>query len=87
MTPIIPTRAIELAIEGGWKNDFVLEAYNYSSFMASAALDPAFWQALVKNLRPQNETRALWLVKAEQFAYLILTNGDTDKFWDELLKA
>lgn len=42
----IPKRAIEKAIEGGWKGDW----YVWAHAPAIIALDPTFWQALCKAL-------------------------------------
>jgi hypothetical protein len=58
------------------------------------ALDPTFWQALGKALGGKNWTQKeyidereveAWFANAINFYWLILTNGDTDKFWNELL--
>lgn len=78
--------------------------------LSAIALNPTFWQALVK--MPMNcpkvwkgkrcsageirkcstcgrgyvgQSRYSWLPLAKRFAFLILTGGDTQKFWDELL--
>lgn len=63
-----------------------------------AALMPSFWQALGKALgwmTPQPDSGEPpfnlkvgyneWHVRASQFYDIILTGGDTDKFWKDLL--
>lgn len=50
------------------------------------ALDPAFWQALGKQLgwAPMGEAtveKGSWFSYAHGFYDLILTGGDTEKFW------
>lgn len=64
---------------------------------AEIALDPTFWQALGKVLGwvrltkvDENPTRRAAVPTCNEYAHrfydLILTSGDTDKFWDEILK-
>lgn len=64
---------------------------NYEHAGACAiALDPSFWQSLAKALEWQ-EWNENWgvdgkgYVHAMRFYDLILTGGDTDKFWRDLL--
>ena len=61
---------------------------------AQIALDPSFWQSLGKTLGWEKCAEGcegdckvgVWKKKARRFYDLILTGGDTEKFWDELLK-
>lgn len=59
-------------------------------------LDPLFWEALGKRLgwSPKNSWKdsgdirhAGWIIEAKRFYDIILTNGNTDKFWEELLES
>jgi hypothetical protein len=57
------------------------------------ALDPSFWQALGKALGWNVTGRQLamnskpnWQIWATRFYDLILTGGDTEKFWADLLQ-
>jgi hypothetical protein len=73
----------------------------YTVMFAEIALDPSFWQALGKALGwPEKYEWAQtddfgdcielseisWIYQADRFYHLILTGGDTEKFWAELLK-
>lgn len=55
-------------------------------------IDPTFWQALIKGkknnwLEPDGRlSKKKWMWAARKFYDLILTGGDTTKFWEELLK-
>lgn len=55
--------------------------------LAIIALDPTFWQALGKALgwHGNEYLRGEWYWQARQHHDLILTGGDTEKFWNELL--
>lgn len=82
---MIPKTAIEKAIEGGWKPNYLDEKFLTKSpkYAASIltdspdemlyriALDPSFWQALYP------ET---WYEVGTTFAGFVL-RGETDKFW------
>lgn len=71
----------------------------YVAMEAEIALDPSFLQALGKALGWEKETHAFvhgredvttiggrtWLIRAFQFYEIVLTGGDTEKFWEELL--
>lgn len=54
--------------------------------------DPSFWQALGKALgwrivgptKKDNDHNPEWYYRALEFYELILTGGDTEKFWEEL---
>jgi|GEM_PF-3869905 len=92
----IQKAAIERAIKGGWAVDlgvrstclkcdkrlcgcqFRWEERSWKDF----ALDPSFWQALDKGL---GERGYIWDDRARVFYDLILTGGDTDKFWADQL--
>lgn len=59
------------------------------------ALDPFFWRALGKVLewrivgptKKDNDHNPEWYYQALEFYDLILTGGDTKKFWEEILSA
>ena len=85
---MIPKRAIELSIKGGWNDEWLVGDKRF----ADIALDPSFWQSLGKALGWKAEddpTRIgyTWQGNASRFYDLILTGGDTKTFWDELLKS
>jgi hypothetical protein len=74
--------------------DTELEYCKYMMWQA-VALDPHFWQALGKELgwpqisaysRESDNEHETWRMTALSFYDLILTGGDTDAFWRELLK-
>ena len=87
---IIPKHIIELAIEGGLKKKYLptnimsepLALYNLDA-QARLLLVPQFWQALGKRLGWSGEKSGY---QAHVFYDLLLTKGDTDKFWEELTK-
>lgn len=86
---MIPKAALEKAIEGGWKYKSS-DRYSREEAIAvlmtlweGTALDSSFWQALGRALG-WNEDDSI--MQARHFCYLVLTGGDTGKFWDELLK-
>lgn len=72
---------------------------NQTISLANTALDATFWQALGKALGwgdywyndPETHVKVNlqkpWLDYAHRFCDLIYTGGDTEKFWDELLKS
>lgn len=91
---MIPKEAIEKAIEGGWQVEDVLQTGNLivdTKFMhQQATLDPSFWKCLGKAQGWQGKHEPLtdMLVlqaHVHKFIDLILTGGDTEKFWRELL--
>lgn len=97
---MIPKRAIELSIEGGWAN-YRKEEIDRGGY--KIALDPTFWQALGKSLGweayvgefsweicsgghdSHSFEDAEWKMWALMFYDLILTGGNTDAYWKELL--
>lgn len=82
---MIPKSAIEKAIEGGYpRNSELLDTYCTHGI----ALDPTFWQALAKVGLYTKSPRTVdpWKRTAREFYDLILTGGDTEKFWEEILK-
>lgn len=97
----IPHEAIEKAIEGGWKSDLytdeqwekIKHLFSVSGIpdMAVLALDSSFWQSLGKALgweEPELELAGLmptWMKLAKQFYHIILSQQDTQPFWEELL--
>lgn len=93
MNNLIPQAAIEKAIEGGWRNGRAWrgqnDAYTYE-WCCVVALDPTFWQALGKALGwgyYDNESgERVELRNAHRLYDLTLTGGDTEKFWQEILK-
>ena len=129
---MIPKKAIERAIEGGWQPSahrsrtlyntatrWLQEAITVSASISEAeiALDPSFWQSLGKALGwseedfegfihkdddmlcPCNPEKLVqsgamivlhrgpvrWRTEAHNFFGIILTGGDTEKFWSDLL--
>jgi len=62
------------------------------------ALDPTFWQALGKALGWDERTTDFdvdefymtdvqeWEFNAHWFAHIVLTGGDTEAFWNDILK-
>jgi len=86
---MIPKEAITKAIEGGWSNDamyWVVE--EKQRYFELAALDPDFWRALGKALGWREDTFdmwGMWYFNAQEFQKLILTGGDTEAFWRDLL--
>ena len=112
---MITDRAIEKAIEGGWKpHGRTIDNWQYQAkngcLLASLeeeagvvefwwqqiALDTSFWQALEKNVgwgasgisgaRANGVEMLAWQALAHRFYDLILTGGDMEKFWADLLK-
>lgn len=88
---MIPKQAIEKAIEGGWQPTIPHERMP----TASIALDPTFWQALgkgcgwVEKHTPDHlecPDLECWCNIANIFTRIVLTDGDTEKFWKELLQ-
>jgi hypothetical protein len=78
---MIPKSAITKAIEGGYI-DF---AENYSD--ANRICDPSFWQCLGKALGwGGNAKGGVWSQEAIRFYKIILTGGNVEQFWNELLK-
>ena len=80
-----------------WKDWILVPVYDYdvvSQELPLIAIDPTFWQALGKATDPERyegsgvyngEAMPRYLCKAMCFYSLILTGGDTEKFWKELL--
>jgi hypothetical protein len=88
---MIPEQALEKAKEGGWDKS---RGYIDTEFSEEAvALDKTFWIALGKAMgwtlksRAWNSTHdaATWIVNAQHFYDLILTEQPTENFWAELL--
>lgn len=88
---------VEVEIYGNGRVNFnsggVITGINESGVV----LDPKFWQALGKALGwddgeiervgyADGRYPWMWQFIAHQFYDLILTGGDTNKFWEELLK-
>ena len=73
------------------------QSQNLTLGYAQIALDPLFWQALGKALRWAKQVQSViswhknevptWQNRAHRFYDLILTGGDTEKFWEEILKS
>lgn len=93
---MIPTQAIEKAIEGGWISlDPETDAKNWQK----TALSRSFWQSLGKatgndsknlyvytSFTNNKEVEGWWQWAMHRFLdTLILTGGDTEAFWEELL--
>ncbi len=96
---MIPKQAIARAIEGGYKIDLDWFADLPIYAHAQIVIDPIFWQALIKKAEftfdmiwecplcaSKNGGHEPWLWYSHRFVSLVLTNGDIEKFWKELLK-
>ena len=99
----IPKEAIEKAIEGGWKPNAHNEGIDWRGVIQpwqATACDPSFWQSLGKalgwteridgGLKYENGFYKKLPVEqwyAHKFYDLILTGGDTEVFWKELLSS
>jgi hypothetical protein len=92
--------AIKLAIEkGGYDKDIAnSNQFSRERTEAEIILDPLFWQALgkalgwgenagIKSSDIENTWLPLsgWKYHAHQYFDLVLTGGDVEKFWKELL--
>lgn len=94
----IPKEIIEKAIEGNYEgltqHDLDTDNYNAETWY-KIALDPSFWQALFPyNALDGHDDRECnclkryeWKEEAHNFYDLVLTEGDTDAFWHEILSA
>lgn len=92
---MIPKQAALKAAEGGWRG-FIIEPRERADTTLSnwrdIALDPTFWQALGKALgwqgkhHPQTDMLVLQ-AQVHTLVDLILTEGDTEKFWSSLLDS
>lgn len=75
-----------------WRGTF-MRPYQYDDLeisLADLALDPLFWQSLGKALEwddveDESTRTSYWHFNALKFFSLILTNGDTEKFWKDLI--
>lgn len=95
MTNLIPKRAIELSIEGGYEIAYNMSQTKGTMRQNEIALDPEFWSALGKSLGWDEEVTSSnfkidsmsgWEHYALWFTHLILTGGNTESFWAELLR-
>lgn len=88
--------AIKLAIEkGGWNpggiKGLVTADCNVASFIKKkeAVLNPLFWRALATarlyKASDFDSKQPTWLYHAHQYFDLVLTGGDVEKFWSDLL--
>jgi len=87
---MIPKVAIEKAIEGGWNDRlYRVDMGNRSVWTHSEALvlDPAFWQALGRALGWEEYHWKHDRTTQHRFYDLVLTGGDTEAYWNELLKV
>jgi hypothetical protein len=126
---MIPLRAIDIAIQGGWEpygcdfTDMPIDArgvctltdedaqsfdfgiydteypdqgYYYAGTNFRTAFDATFWQSLGKELGWLPDADELitadkhqygWKVYARRFYDLILTNGNTTTFWNDILSG
>jgi hypothetical protein len=100
---MIPTAALQKALDGGWKPSSVRRMTlafllvgprskagetTHRPYLAMFALDPEFWQGLASApgiSTPHQEGFPWWQNTAHEFYDIVLTGGDTQKFWDELL--
>jgi len=100
---MIPKAAIEKAIERGWKyNGLEFEGHpdfnddelaygwvrttkgTYTVYRSEIALDPSFWQAVFP---VSHYAATYWFDMAQKFSRLILTGGDLEAYWNELLST
>ncbi len=85
---MIPKQAIKKAIEGGWN-----PSYRERTDAHYTVLMPTFWQALGKASGWQKSLTFFavdipsWEAQALRFHRLILTGGDLDAYWKEVLAA
>lgn len=85
---LIPRWAIELAYKGGWHAGKQHQVAQNVFCQAHYALDPLFWQALEEvfgwkeSIGIYGDVRPTRIIRAHQFYELVLTGGDTKKFWD-----
>jgi hypothetical protein len=87
--------AIKLAIEkGGWKPHHLGRAMSlpFGNIILGEnyITDPQFWVALGKALGwkvSMEHLNPTWLYYAQQYHKLVLTGGDIESFWHELLKG
>lgn len=88
---MIPNKAYALARSVGWKpKDEEIDAWQVD------ALDPTFFQALGKVLGWGNNAKKIELVElnreklafihAHKFFELVLTGGDLEQYWRDLLE-
>jgi len=94
---MIPKQVIEKAIEAGWPVERWGGAVAYDCIVRDVwecvALIPSFWQALGKALgwSDKKDHEGIggyypeWQYHAQCFYDLVLTGGDTKKFWEEVL--
>lgn len=95
---MIPKLIIEKAILGGWhkeekpriseNNDGLWVEFDVGDdtrtlHESDIALDPLFWSALGKSCGWTREYQ--WRINAEKFYRVILSDGDTAAFWEEIL--
>lgn len=84
------------ATDGVADTDFCMRVGSWCYDFRTVALDPTFWQSLLPicechcgkdghAIRSINCPRTNWKNRARDFYDLILTGGDTQAFWDELL--
>lgn len=86
---MIPKNAKDKAFDGGW---LPFATKSYLPGWQAIALDQTFWQCLGKALgwehedtiKPMSEER--WIRYARHFYDLILTGGNIQAFWNDLLK-
>jgi hypothetical protein len=87
--------AIDLAIKGGYDAHF--DRPIGIKDLRTCVLRPEFWQALGKALGWDDgdhtdegyafsEYYWMWQYKAHKYFDLLLTGGETEKFWQDLLK-
>lgn len=95
---MIPEHIIKLAIDGGYEREryYFDENGNWDYVPELDILNPFFWQALGKvngwkhpDSKDINEDIGLvpngeWARNAHNFFDLLMTNGNTAKFWDSI---
>lgn len=87
---MIPKQVTERAIEGGYSPSWNIKALeDFPELYDRMVLDPTFWQALGRALDSKAHYHTMYEIDALttgiEFFRLVLTGGDTEKFWAELL--
>lgn len=91
--PLPTVKPIKKGLE---MQEFLLNLEMQECFFPLIAQDPLFWQALGKALEWSEVTFTddkkdtylpnSWIAHATDYFKLVLTGGDTEKFWNNLLR-
>lgn len=85
--PVSPAEVYFQSFSGG-------ELHEHTIALSAVALDAEFWKALGNALEWfegseyewEEENEKFWLGEASRFTYLVLTGGNTEAYWTDLLK-